>query len=318
MAGGPRIVDTGATQVKVAVRWPAIRPSGVEGWTPSDPLQSVATIRMRAYRQAEWFLVHNPAIPTRQSGLDPFEQSYDLRIDPTRMIECQVSILTVSGRSVNATVVGRVTGPSLELVFDDFRVGATADVAWPALGTPVAAAFRYSLPAVPAVTLRQVQSAADAITRKKQPKGQDRGEVVLTLRDGAGRQLATDKQAYDAGAPIEGTVALGRQVAEGSTVRYSFEVPTARGMLTGRGRGRGLQRLLPCDKDAARGRGLRRSEARGLGVPREVAARGAPGTRTYARPTSATAATAAASPTRRRAEGRCRSTPHASSTVGAG
>ena len=230
--GGPRIVDTGATQVKVRVKWPRINPGNVDGWTPSDPLRAVATIRMRAYRQAEWFLTHDVAIPARQSGVDAFEQSYDLRVDASRMIECQVSILTTGGKSVNATLVARVAGPALDFSFADFRLSETPDVAWPALGTPVAFGFRYNLAAVPAEIKRQLQAAGDAITRKKQPRGADRAELVLTLSDSAGKPLATETQVYDPDAPKQGTVVVTARLPEGGTVRYVFEVSTTRGRLT--------------------------------------------------------------------------------------
>ncbi len=231
VAGSPRIVDTGATRVKARVSWAAIRPSSVDGWNASDPMQTVASIRMRTYRQAEWFLTHNVAVPARQSGLDPFEQSYDLRVDASRMIECQVSILTASGKSVNSTIVAPVAAATLAFAFTDFRLTASADVAWPPLGTPVAAAFRYSLEAVPAAIKRQLQAAGDAITRKRQPRGADVAEIVLTLSDSAGKQLATDRQLYDPDAPAQGTFAIPGRLPEGSAVRYSFEVATTRGRL---------------------------------------------------------------------------------------
>jgi hypothetical protein len=224
-------VDTGSTLVKVRVSWPAIRPSNVDGWTPSDPLHQVATIRMRTYRQAEWFLTHNVAIPAVQSGVDPFAQSYDLRVDPSRMIECQVSILTASGRSVNATAASGVAAQALDIVLDHFRLSDTPDVAWPALGSPVTAAFRYSLPAVPASVLRQVTGAGDALGRPGQGRGQAASQVVVTVTDGAGRQVATDSKAWNGAAPITGVIPLARQVPEGSTLRYTFEVLTARGRL---------------------------------------------------------------------------------------
>ncbi len=233
--GVASIVDTGAAQVRVKVSWPRINPSNVDGWTPSDPLRAVATIRMRAYRQAEWFLTHDVAIPTRQSGVDAFEQSYDLRVDASRMIECQVSILTAAGRSVNATIVARVAGPALDFTFADFRFSDAPDVAWPALGTQVAFGFRYSLPAIPAGVKRQLQAAGDAVTRKKQARGADRAELLLTVFDSTGKQLAADKQVYDPDAPIQGTVVAAGRLPEGSTVRYVFEVSTARGKLTAEG-----------------------------------------------------------------------------------
>lgn len=80
----PEIVNTGSHQLQTKMLWTNIRPDNVEGWSVSDRLKPMATVKMRYYRESDWFLTHEIPIQVRPNGAERMESSYELLVDPTQ------------------------------------------------------------------------------------------------------------------------------------------------------------------------------------------------------------------------------------------
>ncbi len=219
----PEIVNTGSHQLQTKVRWTNIRPDNVEGWSASDRLKPMAMIKMRYYRESDWFLTHEIPIQARPNGAESMESGYELLVDPTRLIECQVSVETESGQVVNATMAKRVTGAFLDFGFADFRLSESPDVVWPRIGAPVKVNFKYNIYQIPEAIKRQIQAAGDGI----RTRGQGRADITIRIYDATGNEIASKEETFNPDGFKQGSFfPKTLELPEGSTIGYSFEAST--------------------------------------------------------------------------------------------
>lgn len=219
----PEIVNTGSHQLQTKVRWTNIRPDNVEGWSASDRLKPMATVKMRYYRESDWFLTHEIPIQVRPNGAERMESGYELLVDPTRLIECQVSVETESGQLVNATMAKRVTGAFLDFGFADFRLSESPDMVWPRNGAPVEVNFKYNIYQIPEAIKRQMQAAGDGI----RTRGQGRADITIRIYDANGNEVTSKKDTFNPDGFKQGSFfPKTSELPEGGTIRYSFEAST--------------------------------------------------------------------------------------------
>ena len=224
----PKIVKTGSYQLQTKVRWTNIRPDNVDGWSASDRLKPMATVKMRYYRESDWFLTHEIPIQVRPNGAERMETGYELLVDPARLIECQVSVKTESEQLVNATMTKRVTGAFLDFGFADFRLSKSPDVVWPRIGTLVEVNFKYNIYQIPEAIKQQMQVAGDEI----HTRGQGRADITIRIYDANGNEVISKEDMFNPDGFKQGSFLTKPKISklpEGGTIRYSFEASTTQG-----------------------------------------------------------------------------------------
>ena len=147
----------------------------------------------------------------------------ELPVDPTRLIECQVSVETESGQLVNATIAKRVTGAFLDFGFADFRLSESPDVVWPRIGTPVEVNFKYNIYQIPEAIKRQMQAAGDGI----RTRGQGRADITIRIYDANGNEVTSKEDTFNPDGFKQGSFfPKTSELPEGSNIRYTFEAST--------------------------------------------------------------------------------------------
>jgi hypothetical protein len=178
---------------------------------------------MRYYRESDWFLTHEIPIQVRPNGAEGMESGYELLVDSTRLIECQVSVETESGQLVNATMAKRVTGVFLDFGFADFRLSESPDVVWPRIGTLVEVNFKYNIYQIPEAIKRQMQAAGDGI----RTRGQGRADITIRIYDANGNEVTYKEDTFNPDGFKQGSFfPKTSELPEGGTIRYSFEAST--------------------------------------------------------------------------------------------
>jgi ankyrin repeat protein len=224
--GEPVITAAGSQALKAVVSWPYIRPNNVEGWARNDPLLPRVTIRMRYYREKDWFLIHDTTIELSPSGAGRFSRDYDLKIDVSKMIECQLAVPTSGGTTVNSTIVRQAAGLSLTFAFEDFRSGPNPDVVWPERGTAVEVGIKYAIPPLNEELRARLADVGD----EPRVRGQNRVPVTIRVLDESGKELVRKDDTFDPAAVSQGGFFPRTwRLPEGSTIRYTFEAATRRG-----------------------------------------------------------------------------------------
>lgn len=236
-ATGPILPNATGPERSLSVSWSSMNDwslKRIEGFDTESVFLNKATLKVRYYREKDWFFDHIIPVDINESGIPQFRQQYKVPMKDDAFVEVQITFPTEGGKSVNVTEVKSVQNyVSVNFSSGDFRFTEIAEVDWPAPGTPVEVDFKYNVYAVSKDIQNQLRSAGDEIPMFKNNQDRDRAMMKVIIKDESGQLLAEKEGEFSVTGFLQSSITQPRRftLSEGSKIQYRYEIPTKKGNL---------------------------------------------------------------------------------------
>lgn len=236
-AAGPVLPNATGSERNLSISWSSMNDwslKRIEGFDTESVFMNKATLKVRYYREKDWFFDHVIPVDINESGIPRFRQQYKVPMKDNAFVEVQVTFPTEGGKSVNVTEVKSVQNyVSVNFSSSDFRFTESAEVDWPAPGTPVEVDFKYNVYAVSKEARSQLSAAGDSIPMFKNDRDRDRAMMKVIITDDTGKLLAEKEGEFSVTGFLQSSISQPRRftLPEGSKIRYRYEIPTKKGNL---------------------------------------------------------------------------------------